>query len=688
MTSNSSLNYPAEYYYPDFLESRLDDPLKPPSSRLPKTTSIDNGIGLSTQVPINIEHKNETKIKKTPINTKQSSTNLAHNVAIDQGLPDIDITQSLKIDPKKNLLRDPAARNIPRLIVDDNVIKQAVVRTPKIIPTTNLDDNLEQTTKINQIKHAQQSLPHNYINENLTNQIQPYEYMQQYPISYVENQQTIDDRWKKEVLIDNEGAVTIERIKYDKNTYDGPFGLTRQGAIIFYIGMAIFTILAGVFLIMTGIFYGRNYPEGSSDTAKLTGIGICAFAFYLGLQLILIGLWHQKYRQENPTQIIKKPHQHNDPSAHLKSSMEKNEPYDYSYQQQQIDYTPYNYYSNPPYISNTNEQMLLQQPGAATGAAFYEPVVWPSNVEIETQSGSKFLQPMEWTYGTPLVNPTPVHTSVPITNNNSEKKSNHHYNKKTVEANPPKAKFDNLFPNSTVTETSLPTLTKAPDTNDLIRTIVDKEKTFKKNLPTGTSTTKNPNRKRPHDSETGSSAIISRHRRHRRRHSHSSCSTCSSRSSNDFHSDVNYNPRHYQQQYPESISNTITQQTSKTHTRIPTKTTKEIYRDRGLEDIPNVYDNRLEQIPVVRRTVIVEPYPTQSNSDIVITSHTDKTGKNRLNKNQTNEINTNSKIKKRTIESSDNTMVDIQIEDVNDDINENENWKKKKPNKISSTKNS
>ena len=109
--------------------------------------------------------------------------------------------------------------------------------------------------------------------------------------------------------------------------------------------------------------------------------------------------------------------------------MEENLPYDYSYQQQyaysqqqqqydytqqqqqydytqqqQYDYTPYENYSNPPYTSNTNEQLLLQQPGAATGAAYYDPVVWPSNVEIEPKPDSKFYQPMELSLGTQQTN--------------------------------------------------------------------------------------------------------------------------------------------------------------------------------------------------------------------------------------------------------------------------------------------
>jgi hypothetical protein len=60
--------------------------------------------------------------------------------------------------------------------------------------------------------------------------------------------------------------------------------------------------------------------------------------------------------------------------------MEDNELNDHSYQQL-IDYTPYTNYSNPSYVWNVNEQILLQQPSAATDGGFYEPVVWPSNVE-------------------------------------------------------------------------------------------------------------------------------------------------------------------------------------------------------------------------------------------------------------------------------------------------------------------
>jgi hypothetical protein len=102
--------------------------------------------------------------------------------------------------------------------------------------------------------------------------------------------------------------------------------------------------------------------------------------------------------------------------------MEHNEQYNYSYQQP-VDHTPYAYYSNPPYTANVNEQTLLQQPGAATGAAYYEPVIWPSNIQVETEPDPKFYQPMERSLGPKqstmkIATPVPIHTSISNLPNN------------------------------------------------------------------------------------------------------------------------------------------------------------------------------------------------------------------------------------------------------------------------------
>lgn len=129
-------------------------------------------------------------------------------------------------------------------------------------------------------------------------------------------------------------------------------------------------------------------------------MAVCAFVFYAGLLLILIGIWYQKYRYENPVKKVPRKSIAPDESTdYLKNSMEQDESYDYSYQQP-TDYGSYGgYYPYPPYVSNVNEQTLLQQPGAATGTGYYDGVVWPTNVQVETQPDPKFFQPMEYSVG-------------------------------------------------------------------------------------------------------------------------------------------------------------------------------------------------------------------------------------------------------------------------------------------------
>ena len=134
-------------------------------------------------------------------------------------------------------------------------------------------------------------------------------------------------------------------------------------------------------------------------------MAICALVFYVGVILILIGIWHQKYRLENPKRKVVPPDLIDDSTTHLKSSMETQPSYDYNYQQP-IDYGYNGNYMPPPYNTNVNGQMLLQQQGAATGVGYYDPVVWPSNVEIDPQYDSKFSQPFEMTYGLTGTNDT------------------------------------------------------------------------------------------------------------------------------------------------------------------------------------------------------------------------------------------------------------------------------------------
>jgi hypothetical protein len=105
----------------------------------------------------------------------------------------------------------------------------------------------------------------------------------------------------------------------------------------------------------------------------------------------------------------------------------------------------------------------------------------------------------------------------------------------------------------------------------------------------------------------------------------------------------------------------------------------------------DVRDDRLEQIPVVRRTIIVEPYPAEPTSRITVKPRTDTTGKIRLGKNEkkngdnetvmhpsTTFTNKKSKKKTNTTESRNNIVEDLTLEDVNDDHDESERSKKKK----------
>jgi hypothetical protein len=200
MTSNPSLAYPAEYYYPEFIDNRPDDPLKPPPAHFSLKSSIEHGIGSTAKIPTNVTIPTTTIAaatttpRKKPLNKTQASTNLVSDINTNQGLADTDITQTVIADPKKSLLRDPAERNIPRLIVDNNAIQQAV-RTSRLHRT-----NLDQTN--NDKRHL--------ANGYLTNQTKFRDLTSQEKIKYIEDEQPIDDYWKKEVRIDDEGVVTIE----------------------------------------------------------------------------------------------------------------------------------------------------------------------------------------------------------------------------------------------------------------------------------------------------------------------------------------------------------------------------------------------------------------------------------------------------------------------------------------------
>jgi len=168
MTSTSAPAYPSEYYYPEFISIRSDDPHlsppKPPPLSITATTS-------SQQLT------DRTK-------------NLATNVVTRHGLPDVDINESGKTDPQKDLIRSPIERNVPRVILNQNIIKQAIRSSAS--PVTNLDNN--QYIERKQISNV-------HINENLS-----YKNKQQHRIvKFVEDEQLIND----------EGIVEIE-VRFNK----------------------------------------------------------------------------------------------------------------------------------------------------------------------------------------------------------------------------------------------------------------------------------------------------------------------------------------------------------------------------------------------------------------------------------------------------------------------------------------
>jgi hypothetical protein len=144
MTSSSSPPYPAEYYYPEFINSRPDNPIIPPSKPPPLSESV---------TVIKNDERSTNQIKKS------RKKNLAVNVVTDHGLADVDITTAAKSDFKKNLIRNPAEKNIPKLIVNKNIVKQSVrfpanpITEIKTIPNGHTNKDLskkppDQTEKI------------------------------------------------------------------------------------------------------------------------------------------------------------------------------------------------------------------------------------------------------------------------------------------------------------------------------------------------------------------------------------------------------------------------------------------------------------------------------------------------------------------------------------------------------------
>jgi hypothetical protein len=195
MNDNPTTAYPAEYYPPDFIYSRPDDPRQTPF-QLPLVTSVDNGIGSSAKVSTPFQQINQSEI-----NRQQTSSRLSVNVTTNQGLSDTGMIEKARTDPKKNLVRDPAQRNLPRLFVDDSVIRQTL-QTPKLV-TVNLDNRSQQTPTFIQTNNGQK-------NGYLINIEKSHQPGKREKVNYAYNGQPIYNDWQKEVLIDNKGVVAKE----------------------------------------------------------------------------------------------------------------------------------------------------------------------------------------------------------------------------------------------------------------------------------------------------------------------------------------------------------------------------------------------------------------------------------------------------------------------------------------------
>ncbi|UJR21774.1 hypothetical protein I4U23_024849 [Adineta vaga] len=305
----TSKTHSVDPYAPRYIESRVDNPFIVPSTHKLLSRSITASSNFDQF-------------------TKQPITPIGSNVIRNRDLPDPAIPESIQSRQYRQF------QNMPRSVINENNNNTAFNQTtrPSAFSVSNQD---QRTNEIDRLPNnfTNQPLPKNNQRQTTTTELlktQP----QQAPKT-VDDTQPANGFWKTGTLFNSQGIVAIGPIVYDENNFAGPFGLNRVGTYIFYIGMAIFTLLAGIFLIMTAIFYSQNYPDATKNTSTLAGIAICAFAFYLGLQLILIGLWSQKYRQEHPKKKI--PHK-----------------------KPRLVYTPFGYYLYPQYFADINEQIHMQ----------------------------------------------------------------------------------------------------------------------------------------------------------------------------------------------------------------------------------------------------------------------------------------------------------------------------------------
>ncbi|CAF0807854.1 unnamed protein product [Adineta ricciae] len=331
MTSRSRSFDP---YTPQYIDSRVEDPVLVPSTHDLFSRSITAA-------------SNYEQFSRTP------STTIEPHVIRNRGLPDTVITDSVQSRRDRNILRDPVGQNIPRSITHDNYNFTKQSTRTLTHPVPNQDNKPVEIDKL-QTNYANTHLPRR--NQLQAKTIEPLK--KQRPPKPAEDVQPTSGYWKAGTLFNSKGIVAIGPIVYDEDSYAGPFGLNRVGSYIFYIGMGVFTLLAGIFLLMTAVFYNQKYPDPNTNAGTLAGVVVCAFAFYLGFQLILIGLYTQKYRQEHPKKRI--PHK-----------------------KPRLVYTPFGYYLYPQYFAEVNEQLHMQGYGLSNSEQNVKPEQTTKPVEVK-----------------------------------------------------------------------------------------------------------------------------------------------------------------------------------------------------------------------------------------------------------------------------------------------------------------
>lgn len=201
---------------------------------------------------------------------------IALQIATDQGLPEEGINRALTIEPWKVLVRNPAERNISKINLTNETVREAVQ-----LPVTDLDDpraphpyqlyndNPEQSYKSTE---ALQSVPNSI--RSLLSPGQPGRVKGN-------EQERSDEHWKKQAFATREDLVSVaalleicqtflsfvQMFKYDVDEYVGPFGFDRSGSLKFYIVTALFTLLSGALLIMTGVFYLQSIAREKESTS-------------------------------------------------------------------------------------------------------------------------------------------------------------------------------------------------------------------------------------------------------------------------------------------------------------------------------------------------------------------------------------------------------------------------------------